>query len=271
MRLGWILAVLPVGCARPPAGPLACRLEGEVLVVHNQSDEVVMIAAGWEQPDVGKPLLDVGLEVFDEKLGAWRWYGADCRHRNPDCFTVALAPGLECRTNGVPVAESNGRFRYVLATRRPGEAWIWLPFEEREIKDRFGWEPDGGSAHSNLSRVSPALQLHVSNVRPLPDGRRSQFLMDLEIVNETGETIRSKLIGVQWLCEEQGRWFQHPGFRMCGNVAISEFAKGMGQYTEAGRAWGRLRYGVWFDGFEERYAAWTDPFDVPEIWPAAAQ
>lgn len=267
MRFSWLAALLLSGCARPLAAPLLCRLEGEVLVVQNQSEDVVMIAAGWDQPDGSKPLLDVGLEIFDEKLDAWRWYGEDCRHRNPDCFTVALAPGLECRTGGVPAAESSGRFRYALAIRRPGEVWTWLPVGEFEVKDRGANEPDGSRVHSHLLGVTPALQLRVSNVRPFPDSSRSRFLMDLEIVNETGEPIRSKFTGVQWMCEEQGRWFRHPGFRGCGNVPISEFAQGIGQYSEAGRAWGRLRYGVWFDGFEQQYAAWTEPFDVPELWP----
>lgn len=257
MRILAGVAALMAACSQIEPAPLTVRLEDGLLTVRNDSAKVMGIAAGFEDE------LAVGLEVFDEEAGDWRWYGEDCRHSMADWQAEALAPGATAASRELPKPDSAGRFRYVTAWHRPGESWQWLPvgeFEERQASGREPhWERGGAGSWPDSSPV----KLRIANLQPDRESKHARFQMDLEIENGSGQPISYNVTTNYWWCEEAGRWYRHPGWTRCGNSAHPEIGVGQTMSTAMiGKCWGRLRFGMRFTGLDDDFAARSEPFEV---------
>jgi len=269
MRSFAFAVAMLAACSQPYSSPLTVRMEEGVITVRNVSDHDLIIAEDISDGGDGEFLpLSVGLEVFDDDAGTWRWYGDYCRHHAMAWSGVVLPQGAKAVSQELPEPESSGRFRYVIAFQHAGEEWQWLPLEEFEAVLAFDREPTWQrSGYGSWPDGSP-VELSVREVRPKTNDKHGRFLIDVDIKNGSSQPISYNVTTNYWWCEEAGRWFRHPGWTICGNSAHPEIAVGSTKrISMMGKGWGRLRYGMRFDGLDDEFAARSEPFEVP-YYPA---
>lgn len=258
------LSALPAACNPPlPEGtsaPPRLRLvsEGESLFVVNDSRHAV---------DVGM-IFDVPLRREFEVEGRWQPDSEWCDHRFLSSRPLRLEPGerieasVESENPASDLAGWRGPWRLTVPVWREDGTWERVVCAERRTEGQRDPEPARNAWIASDAGVSLRVLEVRSEAREVRGHLRPDFVVALEIVNDSNVTLVLNPTSSKVWCEEDGLWLQHR-FQGCGNtemVYVPPHATLRREITGCGAGW--FRAGLIFESEDGWIRAATEPFFV---------